>query len=453
MSKHVYLALGTNVGSLMQNIENALPLLIENVGKITKTSHLYQTKPSYVENQPPFYNLVIQMTTHAPPDELLHHCKSIERHLGRKTTFRYGPRVIDVDILCYGDEIVRMDTEEGPLFIPHERIAERAFVLAPFCDIAPEYQHPSLQISIQKLYDDLKTEEAWNSHRPRRILPIQKDRPWSLGQKTYVMGILNVTPDSFSDGNEMEMDLVMEKVRAMKEAGIDIIDIGGESTRPGAMSVSTEEEIRRVVPVIRKIREFSEIPISIDTTKSQVALEAVQAGANVVNDVSAGLKDEQMMATVAALGVPLILMHMRGTSESMSSSAMKQYDDVVVEVGEFLMERFRAAESAGIYRWNIIVDPGIGFAKDKDLNLQILGRVAELKASCNDLPLLVGPSRKGFLGTICGHPEPKTRVWGTAAACCAAIAGKADLIRVHDAQEMVDVAKVADAIWRSGEQG
>ncbi|CCI45950.1 unnamed protein product [Albugo candida] len=388
------------------------------------------------------------MTTTMRPNELLLCCKSIERQVGRNPTFRYGPRVIDVDILFYGGEIIRIDTEEGPLVIPHERIAERAFVLAPFCDVAPEYQHPFLHSSMQSLYDALKTEEA----SPRPILPIRKERPWQLGRKTYVMGILNVTPDSFSDGNEMEIDVIVHKVRAMEEEGIDIIDIGGESTRPGAIAISTEEELKRVVPVIRRIREFSQIPISIDTTKAQVALEAVQAGANAVNDVSAGLKDEQMLATVAVLRVPLILMHMRGTPESMSSSAMKQYDDVVVEVGTFLMERVQAAESAGVFGWNIIVDPGIGFAKDKALNLQILERIAELKASCNDLPLLVGPSRKGFLGTICGRPEPKTRAWGTAAACCAAIAGRADLIRVHDAQEMIDVAKVADAIWRSRDQ-
>ncbi|ETI42054.1 dihydropteroate synthase [Phytophthora nicotianae CJ01A1] len=444
----VYAALGTNLGDKVANLENALAMLTQTVGPVEATSRLYTTAPQYVEDQPAFLNIVARLRTELKPKELLGAFKTIEREIGRTPSLRWGPRLIDVDILLYDDLDLKTDTEEGPLIVPHERIAERDFVLAPLCDLAPDLVHPVLKQSMQKLYDTLQTGEQ-RYVPPVPMLPVDKSAPWSLGSKTFVMGIVNVTPDSFSDGAELAtVAAAVQKALEMERAGVDIVDIGGESSRPGAESVTEEEELKRVLPVIRGLREKSKIAISIDTTKAEVARQAIDAGANIVNDISAGLKDPDMLATVAKLRVPIVLMHMRGTPKTMTG--LKEYEDVVTEVSEVLNERVEAAEAAGIYRWNIILDPGIGFAKARVLNLKLLRKLSTVKETCHGLPLLVGSSRKGFIGEICTRPDPKDRAWGTAATCCAAIQQRADILRVHDAAEMVDVAKMSDAIWREG---
>ncbi|CAI5723595.1 unnamed protein product [Hyaloperonospora brassicae] len=442
----VYAALGTNLGDKVLNLEHALAMLSREVGPLQATSRLYSTAPQYVENQPGFLNLVATFQTDLSPPQLLKTFKSIEREVGRTPSLRWGPRLIDVDILFYEDLELKAQTEEGPLIIPHERIAERDFVLAPMCDLAPDWLHPVLQVSMQDLYDKLRASEQRHV-APTSMLPVIKRAPWSLGSKTFVMGIVNVTPDSFSDGAEMEtVATAVQKALEMERAGVDIIDIGGESSRPGADVVTEEEELKRVLPVIRGIREKSDIAISIDTTKAEIARQAIHGGANVVNDISAGLKDDAMLAVVAKLRVPIVLMHMRGTPQTMT--CLKEYDDVVAEVAEVLCARLAAAEAAGIFRWNVILDPGIGFAKGRVLNLRLLRKLAKIKQMCRGSPFLVGSSRKGFIGEICGRPEPKDRVYGTAATCCAAIEQGADILRVHDGAEMVDVAKMSDAIWR-----
>ncbi|CAH0493050.1 unnamed protein product [Peronospora farinosa] len=442
----VYAALGTNLGNKVLNLENALAMISQMVGPIEATSRLYTTAAQYVEDQPAFLNLVAQIKTELKPTKLLGAFKKIEREVGRVPSLRWGPRLIDVDILLYDNQTFKIDTEEGSLIVPHERITERDFVLAPLCDLAPDLLHPVLKHSMQHLYDMLKKGERCYAD-PVLMLPVYKNAPWSLGNKTFVMGIVNITPDSFSDGAELESTAAaVEKALEMERAGVDIIDIGGESSRPGAEPVTEQEELRRVLPVIRGIREKSKIAISIDTTKANVARQAVDAGANIVNDISAGLNDGAMLGTVAMLRVPIVLMHMRGTPKTMTG--LKEYEDVVAEVAEVMSRRVAAAEAAGIYRWNIIVDPGIGFAKARFLNLKLLRKLSVFKKLCQGLPLLVGPSRKGFIGEICGRPEPKDRAWGTAATCCAAIEQGADILRVHDGAEMVDVAKMSDAIWR-----
>ncbi|KAL4093282.1 hypothetical protein PRIC1_010716 [Phytophthora ramorum] len=445
-SARVYAALGTNLGDKVANLENALAMLTSMVGPVEATSRLYTTAAQYVEDQPAFLNIVARLQTELKPTELLGAFKTIEREIGRTPSLRWGPRLIDVDILLYDDLELTTDTEEGPLIVPHERIAERDFVLAPLCDLAPDLLHPVLKLPMQKLYDSLmEVEQRYVAPVP--MLPVDKTAPWPLGTKTLVMGIVNVTPDSFSDGADMETVAdAVKKALEMDCAGVDIIDIGGESSRPGAESVTVEEELKRVLPVIRGIREQSKIAISIDTTKAEVARQAVAAGANVVNDISAGLKDPDMLGAVAKLRVPIVLMHMRGTPKTMTG--LKEYEDVVGEVSGVLNERVAAAEAAGIFRWNIVLDPGIGFAKARVLNLKLLRKLSTVKQTCHALPLLVGSSRKGFIGEICGRPDPKDRSWGTAATCSAAIQQGADILRVHDGAEMVDVAKMSDAIWR-----
>jgi dihydropteroate synthase len=265
------------------------------------------------------------------------------------------------------------------------------------------------------------------------------------GKKTYLMGILNVTPDSFSDGGRFNtLESAVAQAEIMLENGVDIIDIGGQSTRPGAEEVSLTEELKRIVPIIIQLRRSTSIPISIDTTKAAVAKEAIALGADLVNDISGGTFDPEMLPTVGKLNVPIVLMHIRGTPQTMQQ--LTEYDDLVGELIEFFQLQIDRAIACGISRENIIIDPGIGFAKTPRQSIELIQRLGEFKSL--DLPLLVGVSRKSFMKEILNKNNPQERVWGTAAACCSAIAFGADILRVHDLPEMYDVSRVADAIWR-----
>jgi dihydropteroate synthase len=274
-----------------------------------------------------------------------------------------------------------------------------------------------------------------------------RGRSFAWGERTYVMGVLNVTPDSFSDGGEFNgLERAIAQAQYLVDRGADIVDIGGQSTRPGSPQISLDEELNRVIPVLKNLRELPEpygnIPVSIDTTRSEVAQAAVEAGADWVNDISGGDLDEQMLATVAQLGVPIILMHMRGTPETMQQ--LTQYEDLMGQIVAVLEAKIEKALKSGIKE--IIIDPGIGFAKTYEQNLEILRQIPQLRKL--GYPILVGASRKSFIGHILNQPDPKKRVWGTASACCAAISGGADVVRVHDLPEMVEVCRVADAIYR-----
>jgi dihydropteroate synthase len=268
------------------------------------------------------------------------------------------------------------------------------------------------------------------------------------GDRTYLMGVINVTPDSFSDGGQCNsVTAACQQAAQFVQAGADILDIGGESTRPGAAPVSGEQELARVIPVIQGIRQQGlAIPISIDTTKAAVARAAIAAGANLVNDVSGGIFDPAMLKTVAALGVPIALMHMRGTPATMLQ--LTEYQDLITEVGDFLADRIQVAGDCGISRSHLIIDPGIGFAKTYQQNIDLIKNLSLLRQRLQ-LPLLVGISRKSFIGQILQQPDPQQRVWGTAAAGCAAIANGADILRVHDVAAMHDVRRVADVMWRN----
>jgi dihydropteroate synthase len=298
----------------------------------------------------------------------------------------------------------------------------------------------------------------WESPSPRlndnlimkKSLAIRgKNFDW--GKRTYVMGVLNVTPDSFSDGGEFQT-VQTATIRAveMVAAGVDMIDIGGESAKPGAIPVDVATELGRVIPVIEAIRQHSvigEIPISIDTTKSIVAEAAIGAGADLINDVSGGAFDSHMFEIVAQLNVPYVMMHMRGTPATMQQ--MTDYQDIVAEMIAFFETQIDRAIQCGIDRSQMIIDPGIGFAKTYQQSIELIRQLAKFQVL--ELPLLVGVSRKSFIGKILNQPDPHQRLWGTAAACCAAIANGADILRVHDVAEMVDVSRVADVMWRKSE--
>ena len=285
------------------------------------------------------------------------------------------------------------------------------------------------------------------TNNPKKLTIRNKSFEW--GKRTYLMGVLNVTPDSFSDGGDFNtIESAVAQAENMVKSGVDIIDIGGQSTRPGAAEISLAEEIDRVIPVVQMLRQkaeiFGSIPISVDTTRADVASSAVAAGADIINDISGATFDPEMLSTVAKLAVPIVLMHIRGTPQTMQK--LTDYRDLIGEIGEFLESRIAAAVAAGIDKSQIVIDPGIGFAKTYSQNLEILRELPKFRFL--DCPILVGVSRKSFIGQILNQPEAKQRVWGTAAACTGAIANSADILRVHDVREMHDVCQVADAIFR-----
>jgi dihydropteroate synthase len=257
------------------------------------------------------------------------------------------------------------------------------------------------------------------------------------------MGVLNVTPDSFSDGGRYAgTEAAVARGLEMFEQGADIVDVGGESTRPGgAARVDAGEECRRVVPVVRALRERGRGFLSVDTTKAGVARAALDAGADLVNDVSGFAFDPALAGLVAERRVPAVVMHLRGGFAAMH--ATPAYDDVMKEVTAELGEAVRRAEQAGVRRDELVVDPGIGFAKDARHSLEVLRRLPELQAL--DRPVLVGPSRKSFLGKVLDLPVGE-RLMGTAAAVAAAVLAGAHIVRVHDVREMTQVARVCDAI-------
>jgi dihydropteroate synthase len=256
-----------------------------------------------------------------------------------------------------------------------------------------------------------------------------------------VMGILNVTPDSFSDGGvHFDHPKALHAGLQMAEDGAAIIDVGGESTRPGAERVSIADELERVVPVIEEIRRRSDVPLSIDTMKPEVAEAAIDAGADIINDVTA-LRDPQMRSLAARKGVPVILMHMRGEPRTMQEHI--QYDDIVNDVLRELRVRCDEAVAAGVAPEQILVDPGIGFAKTGAHNLEILARCSELAAL---RPFVIGASRKAFIGQLTGRPSGPERMTGSLAAVAAAHRGGAAVVRVHDVRQTCDFLRVLGAI-------
>ncbi len=272
-----------------------------------------------------------------------------------------------------------------------------------------------------------------------------KDRIIELKEnKTYIMGILNVTPDSFSDGGKyLYIDAALKRVEEMLNEGADFIDIGGESTRPGSQRVTLEEELNRVIPIIKELsKRFPEVPISIDTYKSKVAKEAIDAGAWIVNDISGLNFDPKMKDIIVEEKVPIIIMHIKGTPENMQKNP--QYDNLINEIFSYLKDSIELIEKNNGNSQNIIIDPGIGFGKTFDHNLEILNRLEEFKSF--GLPILIGASRKSFLGAILDEPNPEKRVIGSlSVAAISAIKG-AKILRVHDIKETLQILKVADAI-------
>ena len=281
-----------------------------------------------------------------------------------------------------------------------------------------------------------------NSRQNQFVIKTSK-REIILGKKTIIMGILNVTPDSFSDGGLFNNSkTAVDRALQMIDEGADIIDIGGESSRPGAKSVDAKIELERVIPIIEKLVKKIKIPISIDTTKAKVAKLALEAGAEIVNDISALNGDKKMAGIVRDAGAALILMHMRGNPLNMQKSNLV-YDDLMGEVASYLKTSSEKAMKAGIDKKSLVIDPGIGFGKTAEDNYKIIKNLSELKGL--GFPVMIGPSRKSFIGKVIGG-EPHERVEGTAAAVTAAIINGAQIVRVHDVAALKKVCAITDAI-------
>jgi dihydropteroate synthase len=266
-----------------------------------------------------------------------------------------------------------------------------------------------------------------------------------FSKKTCIMGILNITPDSFSDGGRyFDKTSAINKALQMTEDGADIIDIGGESTRPGSEPVPVEEELRRILPVIKSIAGEIKIPVSIDTYKSEIAKRALNAGASMVNDISGLRFDPEMAKVVSDYKVPVVIMHIKGTPKIMQHKPV--YDALIPEILEYLSQSITIAGEAGISDNIIMIDPGLGFGKTFEHNLEIIHNLHEF--TLLGKPILIGPSRKAFIGKILGDLPPEERLEGTAAAVAISIMNGANIVRVHDVKEMARVARVADAIKR-----
>jgi dihydroneopterin aldolase/2-amino-4-hydroxy-6-hydroxymethyldihydropteridine diphosphokinase/dihydropteroate synthase/2-amino-4-hydroxy-6-hydroxymethyldihydropteridine diphosphokinase/dihydropteroate synthase len=481
-----YLAFGTNLGNRVENINSSLRFLTSDYSNLPPnaavslldTSFLYETPPAYVLDQPAFLNGAVKVRTNLTPMQLLDHIKrNVESQIGRNfAEIRHGPRLIDLDILFYDSSSFQFFSDE--LQVPHMRIHERDFVLGPLLDVlSPSFVHPGMNRSLGELFRSLPAVHL------ERVTPSIGSDLIKLKRKTHVMGILNVTPDSFSDGGLFfSEEAAFEAAKGMIRDGADMIDVGGQSTRPGAQQISPEEELARVIPVLRKIiswqreqdRPISEarVPISVDTFYASVARAAFQEGAAIINDVSGGDLDSAMLQTMAELKVPLVMMHMRGYPGSMQSLAKysslpagsenfesEEEARVVEDVKRSLQNKIQMALQVGIFRWNIILDPGLGFAKLPMHSFALLKPKGRLVDICDNkiptgtllssFPILYGPSRKGFLGSVTGRSIAEERDFATAAAVTAAVSIGADIVRVHAIRGTVDVVRVADAIYKS----
>ncbi|KAK3687343.1 Dihydropteroate synthase-like protein [Podospora appendiculata] len=451
-----YIALGSNLGDRIAWIEKACNEMDARGITVKRTSSLWETEPMYVLDQDRFVNGACEVETTLEPLALLDTLQDIENYLGRHKVIDKGPRNIDLDILLYED--LKIDHER--LKIPHIGIAEREFVLKPLAELIPDkpIDHARPWTLTRDYLDaltpsqpPLTTMTPLSAHHP----PIQALKST---RRTHIMAILNMTPDSFSDGGQhaaLDEPALVATVQALLDAGATMIDIGGQSTAPSAPEVSVDEELARVLPAIRLIREhFASRPVlvSVDTYRASVAAAAVAAGADIVNDVSGGSMDPAMLPTVARLGTTVCLMHMRGTPATMNSLAEypAAQGGLIAGIARELVARVAAAEAAGVRRWRIVLDPGLGFAKVGPQNVDVLRHLDELRhwPGLQGLPWLVGSSRKSFIGRVTGVPTPKERIWGTAATVAAAVQGGADVVRVHDVREMSQVVVMADAIWR-----
>ncbi|EGV61421.1 trifunctional dihydropteroate synthetase [Yamadazyma tenuis] len=511
-----FIAFGSNEGNQVENITKSIELLDKYDVKVSATSAMYISKPMYYKDQPDFFNGVFKVEfSDKSPHDLLKILKNIEyNHINRVKEFDNGPRSIDLDILLYDD--ISINTPD--LTVPHRAMLDRTFVLQPLCElIAPDYVHPvtaePVHNHLQQLLKSSVHESIQESSKLLQYVPVNRltpsENPFKFDlltnhSPTLMMGILNITPDSFSDGGKnygVELDQVLANAAQLVADGAKIIDIGGVSTRPGSEEPTEEEELRRVVPIVEAIRSsvnknLANVLVSIDTYRSSVAEASLKAGADIINDISMGLYDDKMFEVVARYGCAYILNHTRGTAKTMSQltnyeantnediiellvdpvtgqldsvSDSPSVNNLINGIGREQASQISKAFKQGVRKWQVILDPGLGFAKNLTQNLAILkhshsfkhystilrqqantetGTANEKYMSFNGLPLLLGPSRKRFLGTINNEPTAETRVFSTAASIVVCVQQETNIVRVHDTKEIFKTIAVADAIYR-----
>ncbi len=471
----VLIAVGSNMGYAARMVQSAFRKLRTKIPgvEVVATSAMYETDPCYYEDQENFINGAIELRTTVEPSKLLNILKAMEAEAGRvEGCTRNGPRPLDLDILMYGNTVVDFPketrggkTSRRALKIPHYKMHEREFMLYPLLDIDPDLMHPILGKTVKEMLCDVKKQKGaspsnvnLDSSAVRRVCPLwglseqNKGKPlWKVeASNPLIMGASNVTPDSFSHTGVLEgsqgrhnnpqlenlqgypRNCIDEAFR-MKSAGVDIIDVGGESTRPGAEPTPVEVQLGRVIPVIQALTNGGiGLPISIDTRSAIVAREALKAGATIVNDVTAGRHDPDIVYVAADANAIFMATHTRGIPKSMMEPQYCRYEDPVKEICEELEQSCLALQRGGVAKWMHIIDPGFGFAKNAKTNATIMHNLHELKSRFRS-PVLVGVSRKTHLQNIDVNWETVFDLdLISAGACCAAVSRGANIVRVHN---------------------
>ena len=488
-------ALGSNVGDRVANLRAAVAALTAGalgeaeaggaspgaMTRVLRWSCLYESSPRYMTDQPAFLNAAVLLETTLPPSVLLSLLKQVEHDMGREAHGeRYGPRVIDLDIALYGAARMRQTTRARPLEVPHARLHERDFVLAPLNDLrlaslpqqsqrgfaasGSEGQKPAARPSAfvwEREESDAigGVARAWQAAQReargvggedmRRVAPLG-GMLWPYEQQPLTMGVLNLTPDSFSDGGAAQSQGVaaaLAHAHALADRGAAIIDIGGQSTRPGAERVIPEEEAKRVLPAVRAIAADARlaaagVTVSVDTFYASVAQSAIEAGAHVINDISGGRFDSGMYATMARHPhVAYCLMHSRADPLTMQDAPNLRYSGGVARgVAQELQRAAMRAHAAGVAPWQLWLDPGVGFAKSHLQSAELVGAVEATRETLRGgalqrAPVLVGSSRKGFLNAAAfgALPDARNRDGASTAAAAIAAADGANVLRMHDA--------------------
>ena len=485
----VVVALGSNEGARGAGLRGAVRALGEaGLVDVARVSALYESAPMYEAAQPPFLNAAVRGSTALGPRDLLAGLKALERAAGRRAGgVRFGPRPLDLDIIFYGSRRLALGPEGGvggcgggALEVPHPRWHERPFVLAPLADLAEAPlgavagaggeatsgpggrtegggelgEGRSVESFMQAAcaaWERSGGEARVGGPDLRRVVAVGESRLENLTSEPRAMGVLNVTPDSFSDGGRhLEVAAALAQARRLVEAGAGIIDVGGQSTRPGATRVGPEEELARVGPVVRALAADSELRgalVSVDTFYAHVAKETARLGAQLINDVSAGRLDPDMFRAMAENGLPYVMMHSRGDPETMQREEHTTYSDLPREAAEELGARVAAAEAAGVSQWQVLTDPGLGFAKTHAGNWELLAGLERFRrhlpsAALRRAPMVFGASRKGFLAPAGQGPAPADRDVASAAAAALATAQGANIVRAHDVSMTVSACRV-----------
>lgn len=419
----ILIALGANLpsqfGSPRETLRCAVAEIARHGIQVLHQSPVYLTAPVPISDQPWYHNAVIRVATDHAPHELLRVLQAIENRFGRVRSERNAPRVIDLDILAYHD--VAMSTDD--LILPHPRLHERAFVTYPLRDVARDWVHPVLHLSVSEMIARLPAgQEIEKTYRP------------------LIMGIVNVTPDSFSDGGRYaNPEHAIAHGLQLIADGADILDIGGESTRPMAAPVTEEEEQQRILPVIAALKDSGAL-ISVDTRHATTMAAALAAGAGMINDITALSGDPRAMEVVKSSDCRICLMHMQGTPQTMQENP--SYKDVVADVHAYLADRMAQCVAQGIAKERLIVDAGIGFGKSVDHNADLLRHLDVFQDLGVDV--LLGASRKRFIADICERDILACdRLAGSLAAVATALHHRVQVLRVHDVaatRQFIDVA-------------